>query len=63
MNKAHAERIKQERGSSATSFVYIPCFPLLTILKAMNVQKIDYFSLDVEGLKFNNFVMILKQDF
>ena len=27
----------------------MPCFSLNTILKAINVDKIDYFSLDVEG--------------
>jgi FkbM family methyltransferase len=29
--------------------VYVPCFSLNTILNAINVDKIDYFSLDVEG--------------
>lgn len=28
---------------------YFPCFPLTTILKAINVNHIDYFTLDVEG--------------
>ena len=28
---------------------FVPCFSLVTILKAINVNKVDYFSLDVEG--------------
>jgi len=31
------------------TIIYIPCFSLNTILKAINVNKVDYFSLDVEG--------------
>ena len=27
----------------------IMCFPLISVLKAMNRTKVDYFSLDVEG--------------
>ena len=30
-------------------FVDQICFPLFGVLKAMNVTKVDYFSLDVEG--------------
>ena len=29
--------------------VYVPCFSLQTILSAINVKKVDFFSLDVEG--------------
>ena len=27
----------------------VQCFPLVAILKALRVHKVDYFSLDVEG--------------
>ena len=27
----------------------VMCFPLFGVLRAMNVSKVDYFSLDVEG--------------
>ena len=30
-------------------YFYAPCFSLHTILKAMNVNKVDFFSLDLEG--------------
>jgi hypothetical protein len=30
-------------------FVYVPCFSLHTILSALNISQVDYFSLDVEG--------------
>lgn len=30
-------------------FAYVPCFSINTILKAIEVNKVDYFSLDVEG--------------
>lgn len=30
-------------------FIYVPCFSLNTILKAINVKNVDYFSLDLEG--------------
>ena len=30
-------------------FTYVVCFPLFGVLKALNVTKVDYFSLDVEG--------------
>ena len=29
----------------------VPCFPLETILAALNRTQVDYFSLDVEGLE------------
>ena len=35
--------------SKIDSIAYIPCFSLRTILKAINVDYVDYFSLDVEG--------------
>jgi len=31
--------------------VVVPCFPLETLLLAINVTHIDYFSLDVEGVE------------
>jgi FkbM family methyltransferase len=42
---------KMDQGLEAKNkkIIYIPCFSLSTILKAINVNKVDYFSLDVEG--------------
>lgn len=31
---------------------YVQCFPLYTFLAALNVTKVDYFSLDVEGSEY-----------
>ena len=44
MTNAH----KNTFGSNFKYF-YAPCFSLHTILKAMNVNKVDFFSLDLEG--------------
>ncbi|CAF0748715.1 unnamed protein product [Brachionus calyciflorus] len=30
-------------------YIYVPCFSLNTILKAINIDKVDFFSLDLEG--------------
>ena len=43
MNDKHRKRGKTGQ------FTFVPCFSLVTILKAINVNKVDYFSLDVEG--------------
>ncbi len=48
MEDAQVQWIKRRfKGNSTT--IEIPCFPLLSILLALNVSHIDYFSLDVEG--------------
>lgn len=44
MSQGHSNRIGQQ-----FEIVYVPCFSLNTILKALNVKRVDYFSLDVEG--------------
>ena len=31
------------------NYTDVTCFPLFGVLRAMNVSKVDYFSLDVEG--------------
>ena len=31
------------------TYTDVTCFPLFGVLKAMNVSRVDYFSLDVEG--------------
>ena len=31
------------------NYTEVTCFPLFGVLRAMNVTKVDYFSLDVEG--------------
>ena len=52
MSHQHQQRIDKEGTSGNTkidTIAYIPCFSLRTILKAINVDRIDYFSLDVEG--------------
>jgi len=39
--------VKRQKRKPAT----IPCFPLETLLLAVNVTHVDYFSLDVEGVE------------
>lgn len=48
MDQFEVDRINREMGSNAT-YVYVPCFSLNTILRAIQVEHVDYFSLDVEG--------------
>jgi hypothetical protein len=52
MSDRHQHRIDRERIpkiKKMDTIAYIPCFSLRTILKAINIDRIDYFSLDVEG--------------
>ena len=52
MSNLHQQRIDSEAkigNAKKDSIAYIPCFSLRTILKAINVDRVDYFSLDVEG--------------
>ena len=39
----------KKREINNNSFVDVICFPLFGVLKAINVTKVNYFSLDVEG--------------
>ena len=40
-----------DHKTQTTTLVY--CFPLLSVMLAMNQTHIDYFSLDVEGVEFD----------
>lgn len=56
MSDNHKDRVKQEslvNNKETYKIAYIPCFPLYSILKAIDVKKVDYFSLDVEGGELN----------
>lgn len=44
MSKKHHNRV-----GSDYNYIYVPCFSLNTILKAINVTRVDLFSLDLEG--------------
>jgi hypothetical protein len=48
MDSAHAHRVKVKHGNS-TPDICVQCFTLHSILRALSVSHIDYFSLDVEG--------------
>ncbi len=47
MKEGMLERIARETGKE--KLVYVPCFSLNTIMRALNRNRVDYFSLDVEG--------------
>ena len=49
MDGRHKNRGMAE-SSNRFEFFFTPCFSLVTILKALDVKQVDYFSLDVEGL-------------
>lgn len=47
MSNEMRDRIRKD--SIIKKFAYVPCFSINTILKAINVNRVDFFSLDVEG--------------
>uniref|UniRef100_A0A6A7FUD2 Protein Star-like n=1 Tax=Hirondellea gigas TaxID=1518452 RepID=A0A6A7FUD2_9CRUS len=54
----YAGHIMQQEGLQAAlsediDVEYIQCFPLYSFMVALNVSKIDYFSLDVEGSEYD----------
>ena len=40
---------KEQKKLKGDNVANVICFPLFGVLKAINVTKVDYFSLDVEG--------------
>ena len=44
---------KIARWQNATGTVSVDCFPLHALLLALNVTRVDYFSLDVEGAELD----------
>lgn len=40
-----------EKINEKGDYVVCQCYPLYSILKAMGVDRVDYFSLDVEGVE------------
>jgi FkbM family methyltransferase len=51
MSANHQQRVKNECKNAKN--IFVPCFSLSTILAAINVTKVDYFSLDVEGAEWD----------
>ena len=51
MDDNHKKRLKDEIPIDRS--VTVPCFSLNTILQALGVQKVDMFSLDVEGGEYD----------
>ncbi|RNA05794.1 Star-like [Brachionus plicatilis] len=52
MDTLSARTVHMSRGLSSSignDYLYVPCYPLNTIMKAINKTVIDYFSLDLEG--------------
>jgi FkbM family methyltransferase len=48
MSPQHAKRMDHELGKSNET-VLVQCFPIYSILKAIGVTHVDFFSLDIEG--------------
>ena len=49
-NKGKVVKINnKDKKVKEDNFATVICFPLFGVLKAINVTKVDYFSLDVEG--------------
>jgi FkbM family methyltransferase len=51
--KSNIDNYVQTKKGNDRIFVFVPCFSLHTILTALNVKQVDYFSLDVEGSEMN----------
>jgi FkbM family methyltransferase len=51
MSENHKQRVKNECNDAKN--IFVPCFSLGTILAALNVTAVDYFSLDVEGAEWD----------
>jgi hypothetical protein len=50
LNKMHTSHVQRiDEISQHVKLLYVPCFSLNTIMSALGVNKVDYFSLDVEG--------------
>jgi FkbM family methyltransferase len=56
MSDQHKQRLESEKQSnnftSKGTYVDVPCFPLYSILKAIGVATVDFFSLDIEGAEW-----------
>ncbi len=52
MPAAHKARGASD-GGGTVEYLRVPCFSLVTIMKALDVDTVDYFSLDVEGRPFS----------
>jgi len=53
MRDSYRRRMDMRAQQLGTGYVYVPCFSLYTILKAIDVSDVDYFSLDVEGAEWH----------
>ena len=51
MDEGQKKRLNDEVPNSRE--ILVPCFSLNTILKAIDVERIDFFSLDIEGGEYN----------
>ena len=49
---AEHEAWGRSEGHGTVEYFHVPCFSLVTILKALGVKRVDYFSLDIEGWFF-----------
>ena len=52
MTEEELEGIKKKKGKKFLD-MNIQCFPLFSIIQAMGVKYVDYFSLDIEGAELN----------
>lgn len=50
-NNTGISGLNQRKEYGVSTNITVPCIPLYTMLKATNIQIVDYFSLDVEGLE------------
>ena len=50
-NLGKVMKISDNKSNKAkrSTFTNVVCFPVFGVLRALNVTKVDYFSLDVEG--------------
>lgn len=53
MEEGHKQRLVDEMGVKVEKNLYIPCFSLNTILNAIGIKRVNYFSLDLEGGEYD----------
>ncbi len=54
MESSHGDWIDDKNsGSSSLANTAVPCFPLFSVLSALEITHVDYFSLDVEGAELD----------
>ena len=53
MSEGHARRMDKALANNSSNIIMAQCFPVFSILQAIGVSHVDYFSLDIEGAELD----------